>query len=706
MNMTQVEEPIFEVLRTISKLTRTPEQEDEGRERLIRFLDTYNEHTAELPIVDSLCARFGLYPYMSTSLTNAGVCEALAVEYHTPAPLEEEGFTFHAEQQRIYEKLMDGESLILSAPTSFGKSVIVDALIASEKWSNLVLLVPTIALIDETRRRLVRFRSTYKMVTHPAESFAERNIIVMTQERFLEIEELPRVDFFMIDEFYKLSAGGRNDARRTLLNLAWNRLKSTGAQYYLIGPNIDVLDERLPEELHERLVRTDFKTVAVDIWDRSEVEDQRDDLKRLVTEELEDSTLVFTGSPQKAEDLGLLLASSATAHGLASEVAEWMARNYDESWDVVTALRGGVAVHTGPLPRGLQRIMVRLFNDSLVKTLVCTSTLIEGVNTAARNVVIFEKRIDSQLIDFFTFSNIRGRAGRMFRHFVGRVITYMEPPEADETSVDIPIETQSSLASDAALVQLDPEELDPEARERLSEIFEQNDLSLSTIRRNRGLDPTRQVETARRLRELNATDLARLSWTGMPTTDEARAALRFAFDHLTESHQRRGINFNMMWGQLQNVRHNPDDFQAQVEQQMRYARPGQTRSDVIADVLRFQRNWMGFTIPSLLRGLQTIQSEVASLQGAPAGNYEFLLREVENLYQPNGLVELEEYGLPLPLGKKLVSLGLTGDDVAEKLDAITRLGREPRVLSQLDVVEQWILEDVVAGLVGTRPSRG
>jgi hypothetical protein len=698
------EADVFMQLRQISHLTRNREQESAGREMLVRFLDSYNGNTPELPLVDSLCARFGLYPYMSANgALRTGEWEALAVEFHTPAPLAQDGFTFHAEQQRIYQRLMDGESIILSAPTSFGKSAIIDALVASEKWTNIALIVPTIALIDETRRRLVRFRSLYQIVTHPDGDFGDRNIIAMTQERFLEIPEIPPIDFFMIDEFYKLS-GPAGDARSTLLNLAWNQLRATGAQYYLIGPNIDGLDDRVSDELHERLIVSEFKTVAVDVEDRSEVEDQLADLLHLLSEEIDSSTLVFTGSPKKADDLARDIASvlPPTA-GFANEVADWIAENYDVGWNLVDTLRSGVAIHSGPLPRGIQRLMVRLFNSANIPILVCTTTLIEGVNTAAKTVVIFEKKIDNQLIDFFTFSNIRGRAGRMFRHYVGRVVTYMPPPEIDETTVDIPIDSQSEKASDAALVQLDFGALDKTAQKRLQPIYDQTTLSLGVIRKNRGLDPTLQIFAARQLMEMDAEEARLFSWSGSPSPAQSRAVLEFAFHNLLIPVQRRGINFNMLWGQLQNMRVNAENFSAIVDQQVQYARKGVTRSDVITGVFGFQRNWMGFTIPSMLRGLQSIQAEILPQLGIRPGNYEYLLREIEGLYLPQGVAELDEYGLPLPLGLKLHNLGLQGDTQTARIASLMSLMENPTVVSHMNTVEQWIVADVLEGLLGGQP---
>src|SRR5690606_19991022 len=118
----------------------------------------------------------------------------------------------------VYRLLMGGENVILSAPTSFGKSLIVDALIASGKYLNIVVVVPTIVLIDETRRRLVeRFRNHFKVITHLGQARADRNILVLTQERVVDFPDLGKVDLFVIDEFYKLDPR-RDPDRAYLLN--------------------------------------------------------------------------------------------------------------------------------------------------------------------------------------------------------------------------------------------------------------------------------------------------------------------------------------------------------------------------------------------------------------------------------------------------------------------------------------------------------
>lgn len=51
----------------------------------------------------------------------------------------------------------------------------------------------------------------------------------------------------------------------------------------------------------------------------------------------------------------------------------------------------------------------------------CTSTIIEGVNTNAKNVVIINNSVGNTPMTAFALKNIKGRAGRYYHHSMGRV---------------------------------------------------------------------------------------------------------------------------------------------------------------------------------------------------------------------------------------------------------------------------------------------
>ena len=110
-------------------------------------------HLSELPRYGTLAIQLAVNAY----------------EAHRPENMDEK-LVFHRAQAHVYNLLMSGENVALSAPTSFGKSLIIDAAIASGKYRNIVIVVPTLALIDETRRRLTqKFGDDFKVITRSSQ---------------------------------------------------------------------------------------------------------------------------------------------------------------------------------------------------------------------------------------------------------------------------------------------------------------------------------------------------------------------------------------------------------------------------------------------------------------------------------------------------------------------------------------------------------
>ena len=154
---------------------------------------------AAVLILDSLVRRVGLFPYLEPASLDTR--DRIAYELHRPTPAAE--FVFHSEQAEVFRSLLAGRNVVLSAPTSFGKSLIIDALISTGRYANVLVVVPTIALIDETRQRLSKkFRGLYKVITHVSQPQGPRNLFVYTQERAIE-KSPDNVDLLVIDEFYK-----------------------------------------------------------------------------------------------------------------------------------------------------------------------------------------------------------------------------------------------------------------------------------------------------------------------------------------------------------------------------------------------------------------------------------------------------------------------------------------------------------------------
>jgi len=144
---------IFETCSFINDLL-TNNDEVSARTELIKLLDHHEKNNISYsPVVNHLIRQTGLYPYLqleTSSWQERFVHEAFKVD------IGRNKATLHREQSSLMKKLVNGENIAVSAPTSFGKSFVIDAFISIKRPSNIMIIVPTIALTDETRRRLYK----------------------------------------------------------------------------------------------------------------------------------------------------------------------------------------------------------------------------------------------------------------------------------------------------------------------------------------------------------------------------------------------------------------------------------------------------------------------------------------------------------------------------------------------------------------------
>lgn len=86
-------------------------------------------------------------------------------------------------------------------------------------------------------------------------------------------------------------------------------------------------------------------------------------------------------------------------------------------------LERGVAFHYGNMPLLIRQEIEKLFTKGKIKYLVCTSTLLEGVNLPAKSIVIRKPtRGRNKPLNSNDFWNLAGRAGRWGKEFSGNII--------------------------------------------------------------------------------------------------------------------------------------------------------------------------------------------------------------------------------------------------------------------------------------------
>ena len=434
---------IFDECSVINDLLHA-EEETEARNRLIRLLDSLGrENQAYNPLLNHLIRQSGLYPYLqpeTSSWQDRFVFESFKVDIGQDEPV-----TLHSEQSLVLKHLLDGENLAVSAPTSFGKSLIIDAYIAIKKPKNVLILVPTIALTDETRRRLnKKFSAEYKIVTTSEVELAEKNILIFPQERAIHYcDKLEQLDLLVVDEFYKASQAFDKERSPALLK-AMLKLGEKASQKYYLAPNISDLNDN-PFTKDMQFLRMDFNTVFLEKHElykniNKDAQKKNNALLQILGKQ-DTKSLIYAGTYSNVDSVAtLLIENTEREHSeLLSDFSAWLATNYHPNWKLTALVKRGVGIHTGQLHRSLSQIQVRLFEEMKggLQTLVSTSSIIEGVNTSAENVIVWSNRKGQLKLDDFTYRNIIGRGGRMFRHFVGNIYILEEPPSPADTQLDL-----------------------------------------------------------------------------------------------------------------------------------------------------------------------------------------------------------------------------------------------------------------------------
>jgi superfamily II DNA/RNA helicase len=682
----------FSYLKIANNYLASPETINVGREYIIRALDKINLFERNSKTFKVLVRKSGLYPYLDKYFSGGQGDETKFVLELYESGLN--GFIFHSMQAKVFNSILAGENVILGAPTSMGKSAVVDALINSKMYSCVVIVVPTIALIDETRKRIARrFEHEYQIIYHGSQVRTRKRVVyILTQERVNERDDLDSVDLFVIDEFYKLAFSNEDRSRVVALNIALSRLMSVSKQFFMIGPNIDLVRGMECFGRDYRFIPTDFRTVATNNFKYNiSPNDTGEKIRVLldIIEEYEGQTIIYCKSQSEISRVFGSI-EEFLDEDFDFDFREWLIRNYGSDWVFNRALKKGVGIHHGSLPRALQQKVVELFNNKKIRFLICTSTLIEGVNTAAENVVIYDNRKATVSIDSFTQKNISGRAGRMSQHLIGNVFS-LEGDTKNETPsnvVELGVTQQEGNESLGLIASIQSEHLTAQGREELSRFVQRAVLPLEIYQANSrylvtDIDESYEIIKSYSLEELRL-------FINFRKFDSVRIGLFVHFMKKVEfrSLQRMSLQFDdnndfknrFSWYLFSNS--HSDYVKDRLKYIYGYYSSGKGRSEETDRELKIVRNIFRYNVPSALMLYQELLNHRLTEYGVEDKvDLGHILHVFENSHLVSVFSALEEAGVPIETLEKLESERFKNSS----LDAVTRYLR--RFYQDLEILD-------------------
>ncbi|WP_110630561.1 DEAD/DEAH box helicase [Salinicola salarius] len=403
-------------------------------------------------------------------------------------------------QKNVWDSIDTNKVVCISAPTSAGKSFSIYLKIIqklTQEYKSVVYVVPTISLVNQVTKDLsnlvkeFNFRDV-EIYTHIQEKQPEKYIYVLTQERaisgFSEEAHFQNLDMLIVDEVQNIErVANDGDQRSKILYDFLKEIKhhTNTKRIILSGPRLknvgnlgfDIFDQvsyqaetKVPPVVNitysvskckGRFYFNQYSDISEE--PSSIIIQHNEQIKGLGGTLYNDnfhsyldfiigriknkSNLIFSPTANQARKTAIYLANNAPVENReqVESLAEYIAEFVHKDYDLVGLVRHGVAYHTGKLPLHIRSAIEDSFSSGIVNNIVCTTTLMQGVNFPASNIIVrnpylFTRRIkdrENVKLSNYEFSNLRGRAGRLLKEFIGRTIVL------DESSFEIEQENEA-----------------------------------------------------------------------------------------------------------------------------------------------------------------------------------------------------------------------------------------------------------------------
>ena len=386
-------------------------------------------------------------------------------------------------QRQFWSSAEESRWTSVSAPTSAGKSHIVRLWLATQIASHAsyraVYLVPTRALIEEVSRELeTALGDRATVTTMPWDTRVDEKpheMFVLTQERLhILLRKRPEMTFdtIFVDEAQKLNDGSRGVLLQRTLDEAARRGEPKIIFASPLTSNPELLIEGAPGTskalisetvtVNQTLIHVNQRPKKTKLWDmvalvsgerisigefdlpaRPVPESKRLSLVAVALGSTHAGNVVYANGPGDAEKTaGQICDALASSKWEASEatldLVELIEKTIHPQYLLATYLRQGVAFHYGNMPLLVREAVERLFRNGDIRYLVCTSTLLEGVNLPCQNLFVRAPRKGNKvLMSAADFWNLAGRAGRWGVEFQGNIVCI--DTAAESTWLEVPI---------------------------------------------------------------------------------------------------------------------------------------------------------------------------------------------------------------------------------------------------------------------------
>ncbi|MDD2208526.1 MAG: DEAD/DEAH box helicase [Bacilli bacterium] len=443
-----------------------------------------NENNVYNDLINMLIENFQLYGYISNNYSEyfekmfTNDSDFLRLNSYKGKYLKHLNYG----QLSLIEKIEEEDKILISAPTSFGKtSILIEYIYQNyQKFNTIFFVVPTHSLIEELYIKLLKINKDiedkYNVTVNIGKQHG-RVIRILTPERFLtyyEYRGISDVDLLIMDETYKIDTENTSeDDLNTELNITNASSKSkddvsdfrevkfrkvleilgkNDKKTIMLSPYTYEKDESMLKYLNKYSVYDENKNIKyvshnyIDLTNvskfkltfgisnikSSDYNNIQNKTSLIINQIKNEQNIIYISYPlmgikiveeikNKNIDLPCLKNNERYIKFLSHLENNYIVDGIDE-WYVISTLKMGVGIYVSSIPRYIKRELITLFEQGIIKTLIVTTAFVEGVNSSAKNIIIASGSTGgNKKLNDLSLLNIVGRAGRFGKNFLGNV---------------------------------------------------------------------------------------------------------------------------------------------------------------------------------------------------------------------------------------------------------------------------------------------
>lgn len=406
------------------------------RKQLLIKLDEGNQ-------VDNMhLAMYDLTPYLKKETFNHSLTDIIIGVKNDLRPIlhiQDRSLCFAPQQQAAFNFIDGNSRCIISAPTSFGKTLIVKEYIFRRRPRNIIYIVPTNALAYELENSFKKNPSFYdyeiydrkkeEVIHNEEDAFT---LFIGTQEKYIEIRENMSndIDLFIIDEAYKLMESTKEKRGYKLSESFLDSVHAKSKKVVLLSPNAKFIG-------FDKFAFKEFNS-TYNVVDKSYHQIRENDFYTLLNEKaLESKTILYCDSPNDINSVCNEIQPLSTFGNELDGFVKFLEKEYHPDWTVVKLLKKGILVHHGQMPKYVQNKMINIFNSNKhYNLLVGTNSISEGINTPTKNIFLSlnSKRIQK---DYLLLKNTIGRSGRLGEYPIGHIYSTVDIESLTKDDIEI-----------------------------------------------------------------------------------------------------------------------------------------------------------------------------------------------------------------------------------------------------------------------------